>query len=71
MDNWIYSSKDTVGSLEKVKERIENTHSAAAEESCIRATFLKALVQFGSLSALLRHHSRGFILLEMLSTAAR
>ena len=54
-----------------MKEKIENTHSAAAKDGCIRATFVKALVQFGSLSALLRHHSRGLILLEMLSTAAR
>ena len=37
-----------------MKERIENTRSAA---------FLKALAQFGSLFALLRHHSRGLILL--------
>ena len=38
-----------------MKKRIENTRSAAAEDGCIRATFLKALAEFGSLSALLRH----------------
>ena len=46
-----------------MKERIETIRSANAEDGCIRATFLKALAQFGSLSALLRHHSRGLILL--------
>ena len=46
-----------------MKERIGNTRFAAAEDGCIRATFLKALAQFVSLSALLRHHYRGLILL--------
>ena len=46
-DNSMQSSNDTLWSLEKVEERSEKTRSAAADDGCIRATFLKALAQCG------------------------